>query len=186
MKTFFLKNEITYTGLELSSTWIQEHAHERNDCLVSFIGPAHVPISNIVDLDDVKNNAPIYSPKMLHFLAYHQCISLELAVTRQQLFVLLVIEWLQQENIASKRIRRRGNDISVDEGKLSVSIAAPAPNGCCLHFAMNIETAGTPVPTSGLSELDINPILAAETLMQRYEAELAHISRAQTKVRGVN
>lgn len=185
MKTLFLHNEITYTGLELNSAWIQERAQVHGDCLLSFIGPAHVPITNMVDLEDVKNNAPIFSPKMLHFLAFHPGISLELTVSRQQLFVLLVIEWLQQEGIATKRIRRRGNDIYVDEGKLSVSIAAPAPNGCCLHFAMNIETAGTPVKTSGLAELDIAPTLAAETLMQRYIAELAHIARAQGKVKNI-
>ena len=184
MKTLFLQNEIIYTGLELNSVWIQEHAAVAGDCLLSFIGPADVPITNMVDLEDVKNNAPIYSPKMLHFLAYHPEIHLELAVSRQQIFVLLVIEWLQQQ-IKSARIRRRGNDIYLDERKLSVSIAAPAPQGCCLHFEMNIETAGTPVPTFGLTELGIAPQSAAQILMERYNAELVHISRAQTKVKDI-
>ncbi len=165
MQSKFIQNNITYTGKELRAAWIREHTHLEGNAIVAFVGPADVPIENMVDLEDIAENAPIYSPLMLHFLAEHFEQNMELAVCRQRLLVVLACEELERNGV---KTQRSGDDIFVNAKKLSVSIAAPARASTCIHFALNIETAGTPVPTSGLNELNIIPQdFAQKTLVRK-------------------
>lgn len=180
MKHAFLTQEITYTGLELRSGWIAEHAKLEGDAIVAFIGPAHVPIEHMVDLEDVASNSPIYSPLMLHFLVEHFDLNMHLAAARQRLLVLLACELLSQSALAPLR---KGDDIFVKGRKLSVSIAAPAPSSTCIHFALNIDTEGTPVPTSGLRALKVNAASFAEKLLKAYTQEIGEMNHATQKVK---
>ena len=56
------------------------------------------------------------------------------------------------------RTEREGDDIFVDGGKLSISIASISLSSSKIHFALNLEDKGTPddVKTIGLYDIKIN------------------------------
>lgn len=182
MKTCWLEKNICYTGKELSSLWIAEHAGTSDDAIVSFVGPADVPIEHMVDLEDVAASRPIWSANMLHLLIRHNNCPLNLAVTRGRLLVTIVADLLREHKV---NVLRRGDDLFDGEKKLSVSIAAPSPTSSCIHFAINIESGGTPVPTKGLADYNIDPKTFGLALMKRYDVELQSLHHATTKVRSI-
>jgi len=82
-------------------------------------------------------------------------------------------------------VSRMGDDLYVNRGKLSVSIATCTTVSTIIHVGLNIETQGTPVKTIGLNELGIADIAAfADKVMLRYKMELEQIYEARCKVRG--
>src|SRR5688500_10436137 len=85
---------IPYDGHQLSPHWIYRTFDVLGDAVVAFEGEADVPISQMVDLTDVKNNAPIRSPHMLHFIGEWFHDSLEVGILTQHLFVCVVHEAL--------------------------------------------------------------------------------------------
>ena len=64
-------------------------------------------------------------------------------------------EILTEYGIVSKR---EGDDIFVDGGKLSISIASVSLSSAKIHFALNLEDKGTPddVETIGLFDIKNN------------------------------
>lgn len=184
MRSIWIDKVITYDGTALRSRWIRETTGEAKDAIVSFIGPANVPITNMVDLEDVKNNAPIFSRAMLHFICEHFDGDLALAVARQRLLVAIAFEKLL--DCGAKNLRRDGDDIFSGDMKLSVSIATSSPVSTLIHFAMNIQSQGTPVPALGLADIGIEPVSLAKKIMERYTAEISEMEWARAKVRPVN
>lgn len=184
MKYHFCKDEIPYTGRELRSRWVQESSGLAGDAIVAFIGPADVPIENMVDLEDVVNNAPIKSDLMLHFIAEHLGIPLERGVQLQRLLVAIIYEEIVKRGL-TRSLERRGDDIYDGDKKLSVSIAAPSPASVCIHTALNISSENTPVPTIGLNDYGMDPLSLAADVMKRYCDELDGMAHACTKVRAV-
>lgn len=81
----FKEAEIPYDGTPLAPHWIYRKFNLLGDALVAFVGPAKVDLDHMVDLEDVKQNAPIYSPKMLHFLGEWFIDSLETGILLQHL-----------------------------------------------------------------------------------------------------
>jgi C4-dicarboxylate-binding protein DctP len=66
MKTHFVAEQhITYDGRQLAPHWIYRQHDLMGDAAVAFVGPCQVDLSEMVDIEDVKNVAPIYSPLML-------------------------------------------------------------------------------------------------------------------------
>ena len=66
MHTKFIENEIKYTGHELAPHWIYKNFKLQGDAIVAFVGETEVNLSEMVDIEDVINNEPIYSKKMLN------------------------------------------------------------------------------------------------------------------------
>ena len=64
-------------------------------------------------------------------------------------------EILTEKGIISKR---EGDDIFVDGGKLSISIASISLSSAKIHFALNLEDKGTPsdVETIGLYDIRVD------------------------------
>ena len=64
-------------------------------------------------------------------------------------------EILTEKGITSKR---EGDDIFVDGGKLSISIASISLSSAKIHFALNLEDKGTPsdVETIGLYDIRVD------------------------------
>lgn len=184
MKYVWIEREITYDGTQLRSGWIRERTDLSRDAVACFAGPADVPIENMVDMDDVAENAPIFSPMMLHFIAEHTDGDLALAVARQRLMVSIALEELIRLT-RNTSIERRGDDIYEGNRKLSVSIATSSPNSYLIHFALNIMSYGTPVPTKGLADYDIDPRPFGETVSKRYCEEIESMSHAEKKVRPI-
>ena len=179
---------ITYDGRQLASHWIYQTFDLLGDAIVVFRGPCRVELSEMVDLEDVKADAPIYSPLMLHCIAEFFQTDLEMAVYRQRLLIITAKELL--ETLTNRPVRRQGDDLYLARadgtpGKLSVSIATASPTSTLIHTGFNIETEGTPVPTAGLADLGLDVAAFAADLLSRYAAEIEDIHLARCKVRAV-
>ncbi len=183
MKTLFTEEEIKYTGVQLSPHWIYKKFNVLGDSVVAFIGEVEVKLSEMVDLEDVINNEPIYSKKMLNFIIEEFNIPLEQMVYIQRLFISIIKETIEKTN---KNITRSGDDLFFDNRKLSVSIATKSSTSCLIHTALNIIKEGAPVQASDLTEIGIKDIKQFATeIMEKFKEETESIKDAVCKVRGV-
>jgi len=184
--TCFIRHEIAYDGNAIKSLWSFQNSDIRGDSIVSFIGPCDIPNENIVDSEDLKAGARIYSPRMLHFIVEHFDNELLQTIHRQRLLVMLAREWLEKNVEVPFNIDRIGDDLFIGQRKLSISIATATRVSTKIHMGVNIQTEGVPVPAAGLDELGIDPEKMAIALMQQYANELQGIALARSKVRGVD
>jgi hypothetical protein len=185
-RLFVEGREITYNGQQLAPHWIYQEFDLLGDAVVSFTGPCKVEIDEMVDIEDVRANAPIYSPLMLHVIAEFFGADLHTTVYRQRLLIVNAKELL--EILTGRRVTREGDDLYLHRsdgtpGKLSVSIATISATSTLVHTGFNIETKGTPVPTVGLAELGVDVQSFGTALLERYTHELDDIWLARCKVR---
>lgn len=184
----YTQQPLLYDGRQLAPHWLYRQFDLLGDAIAAFTGPCRVELDEMVDLEDVKADAPIYSPLMLHCIAEFFHTDLELTVYRQRLLIMTAKELL--EEITGRRVRRQGDDLYLarpdgSPGKLSVSIATASSTSTLIHTGFNIETEGTPVPTVGLAELGVDIPTFAADLLHRYAAEVQDIWLARCKVRAV-
>lgn len=184
MKTKYIDDEIKYVGSQLSPHWIYKNYGIQGDSIVAFTGECEVKLSEMVDIEDVINNEPIYSKSMLSFISEQFGINLTEGVLRQRLLICVIKELLEENGIF---VTRNGDDLVINGGKLSVSIATKSITSVLIHTGLNIVSEGAPVKAAGLrSELGIKNIREfAIEVMKRYAEEIDDILLAGTKVRGV-
>lgn len=184
MKTLFIDDEIKYIGSQLAPHWIYKNFKIQGDVIVAFIGECEVKLTEMVDIEDVINNEPIYSKSMLSFITEQFNVNLVEGVFRQRLLICIIKELLEERGVF---VVRNGDDLMIDGRKLSVSIATKSTTSILIHTGLNIISEGAPVKASGLtSELGISDIKEfALEVMKRYSEELQDIVLASTKVRGV-
>ena len=108
MKSLYIDKEIKYTGKELSPHWIYKNFHICSDAIVAFIGEVEVNLGEMVDIEDVINNEPIYSKKMLNFIIERFEVPLSEMVWCQRLFVSIIKEALEKRGV---RLIRDGDDL---------------------------------------------------------------------------
>lgn len=187
---YYGEKSIKYDGLQLAPHWIYRTFGLMGDAAVAFRGECEVKLTEMVDLEDVRANAPIYSREMLHFILEFFDTDLEKAVYRQRLLITTIKESLERRDLMA---RRNGDDLYLSRGdgtrgKLSVSIATASPVSTLIHTGLNIISEGTPVPTIGLDDMNIRGMeiqaLAVE-ILGRYAEEVADIWLARCKVRPV-
>ena len=184
MLTKFIDNEIKYEGWQLAPHWIYKNYKLQGDSIVAFIGECEVKLTEMVDIEDVINNEPIYSKSMLSFISEQFNIGLVEGVFRQRLLICVIKEVLESRGF---NIRRSGDDLFFNNKKLTVSIATKSASSVLIHTGINIISSGAPVKASGLTEdLGIDDIKDfAIEVMKRYSEEIHDIILASTKVRGV-
>lgn len=184
MKTKFIEEEIKYIGSQLAPHWIYKNFKIQGDSIVAFVGECEVKLTEMVDIEDVINNEPIYSKYMLSFISEQFGVGLTEGVFRQRLLICIIKELLEERGIF---VVRNGDDLMIDGKKLSVSIATKSVTSVLIHTGLNILSEGAPVKASGLkSELGISDIKEfALEVMKRYSEEIDDIILAGTKVRGV-
>ncbi len=184
MKTKYLENEIKYEGHQLSPHWIYRNFKIQGNSIVAFTGECEVKLTEMVDIEDVINNEPIYSKSMLSFISEQFNIGLVEGVLRQRLLICTIKEALEKRGF---KIVRKGDDLFYEGKKLTVSIATKSATSVLIHTGININSEGAPVEASGLtSELGIKDIKnLAEEIMHVYAEEIDDIIMASTKVRGV-
>lgn len=184
LKTQFLDQEIKYEGWQLSPHWIYKNFKIQGDATVAFIGECEVKLTEMVDIEDVINNEPIYSKSMLSFISEQFNVGLVEGVFRQRLLICIIKEALEKRGFV---IRRNGDDLFFEDKKLTVSIATKSVNSILIHTGINIDSTGAPVKASGLtSELGITDIKSlADEILKKYSEEIDDIILASTKVRGV-
>ena len=105
-----------------------------------------------------------------------------MAVHRQRLLAAQAAEFLQ-ETAHPPILERRGDDLYVGNRKLSISVATCTPVSTLIHFAVNVTTAGTPVPTVGLADLGVEPAAFGTALLERVSAEQGTIEEARARAR---
>ena len=184
MKTKFIDKEIKYIGSQLAPHWIYKNFNIMGDAIVSFVGECDVKLSEMVDIEDVINNEPIYSKYMLSFISEQFGIGLTEGVLRQRLLICKIKELLEERGFFAVR---NGDDLIINGGKLSVSIATKSVTSVLIHTGLNIISDGAPVKAAGLqSDLGITDIKEfAIEVMKRYTEEIDDIILSGTKVRGV-
>lgn len=185
MKAKFLSKAHTYDGAELNSLWAYREHGVQGDSIVAFTGPCDVSVGKLVDLEDAKAGAFIWSASMLHLIVEHFELDLEAAILRQYLLVGIAQDELNARQ-KRHRIVRSGNDLYAGKAKLSVSIATLTPVSSKIHFGINILSKGTPVKTLGLKDLGIHPRQFGQALLKRYAQDTDRMKKARTKVRGVS
>lgn len=184
MKTLYIDEEVKYVGSQLAPHWIYKNYKIQGDAIVAFVGECDVHLSEMVDIEDVINNEPIYSKYMLSFITEQFNIDLVEGVFRQRLLVCCIKEALEKRGFL---VKRAGDDLFINNRKLSVSIATKSMTSILIHTGVNILTQGAPIPVSGLeTDLGIKDIKEfAIEVMSRYSEEINDIVMASTKVRGV-
>jgi hypothetical protein len=184
LKTRFLDENIKYEGWQLCPHWIYKNFKIQGDAAVAFIGECEVKLTEMVDIEDVINNEPIYSKLMLSFISEQFNVGLVEGVFRQRLLICTIKEALEKRGF---KITRSGDDLFLEDKKLTVSIATKSATSVLIHTGINIISEGAPVKASGLSsELGISDIKElAQEIMTNYSEEIDDIILASTTVRGV-
>ncbi len=184
MKYKLIEKEIKYEGYQLSPHWIYKNFNIQGDAIVAFIGECEVKLTEMVDIEDVINNEPIYSKNMLSFITEQYNVELVEGVFRQRLLICVIKEALERRGI---NVERSGDDLFVNGKKLTVSIATKSLTSILIHTGINIDSDGAPVKACGLENdlgiLDVKTF--AQEIMKNYTEELEDIVLASTKVRGV-
>lgn len=184
MKTKLLEKEIKYEGFQLAPHWIYKNFKIQGDATVAFIGECDVKLDEMVDIEDVINNEPIYSKLMLSFISEQFNIGLVEGVFRQRLLICIIKEALEKRGV---KLTRSGDDLYVGNKKLTVSIATKSATSVLIHTGINIISEGAPIAACGLkNDLNIDDIEEfANEILENYANEIDDIVMASTKVRGV-
>ena len=137
-------------------------------------------------IEDVINNEPIYSKKMLSFIEENFNSSLEEMVYKQRLLVTITKELIEKISPDTK-IVRSGDDLYINNKKLSVSIATKSITSSLIHFGLNINAQDAPINAADLvKDAKIQNIEQfAQEILKLYKEETLDISLAACKVRGV-
>ena len=183
MKTLFLEKELRYDGSQLCDHFAYRNFGLLGDSAVAFMGECEVKLDAMVDLEDVRQSAPIYSEKMLHFIIESFQLDLKGGVLLQRLFAAQILESLRKRGVLN--LRRSGDDLYLGDKKFSVSIATRSTLSTLLHVGLNISSHKTPVATVGLNDLGIEAKAFGEECLQQLSQEYQNILEATYKVRGV-
>ena len=145
-----------YDGSQINPSWAFTEFGIYGSSIITWIGPVNITPDNLKDFADV--GLEIKSNYMVNFICEffdQQPPNMRIAYLRQRLLVMIFREILTEYGIQSKR---EGDDIFVDGGKLSISIASVSLSSAKIHFALNLEDKGTPsdVETIGLFDIKVN------------------------------
>ncbi len=184
MKTIFAEEEIAYSGEQLRSRWIEERFGVEGDAAAAFLGRCDVEREWMVDLEDLADGSEIRAERMVHFIVEHFDVDIRKTVLRQRMLACLAAELLNEMR-GGEEVRRRGDDLFVGEGKLSVSIATVSPVSGLIHFGVNVTTSGVPVKAASLGDIGVDAVTFARALLERYARETDEVEKATKKVRFV-
>ena len=145
-----------YDGSQINPSWAFQEFGIYGSSIVTWIGPVNITSDNLKDFADV--GLEIKSNYMVNFICEffdQQPTNMRVAYLRQRLLVMIFREILTEYGISTKR---EGDDIFVENRKLSISIASVSLSSAKIHFALNLEDKGTPddVETIGLFDIKVN------------------------------
>ncbi|MBQ9160023.1 MAG: DUF366 family protein [Methanobrevibacter sp.] len=145
-----------YDGSQINPSWAFQEFSIYGSSIITWIGPVNITPDNLKDFADV--GLEIKSNNMVNFICEffdQQPTNMRIAYLRQRLLVMIFREILTEKGI---KTTREGDDIFVDERKLSISIASVSLSSAKIHFALNLEDKGTPgdVDTIGLYDIKVN------------------------------
>jgi hypothetical protein len=136
MECIVFDKTLDYDGSQISSLWAYNLADVQADSIIAFRGGCDVKIEHMIDLEDKKQGDMIFSTDMVHFIIEHfDSTDLKLVYARQRLFTAIVAEVLSEYR---SDIIRKGDDLFLDDKKLTVSIASTSAVSQKIHFGINV------------------------------------------------
>lgn len=189
MESLFIEKKFAYDGSQLHSLFAYLEHGVLGPSIVSWQGACDIPFAHMVDGEDLLAKAVIESDEMLHFIIEVFDRDLFAGVALQRMFASIARDYLQKhaaQPLNGQSLVRAGDDIYLNDRKLSISIATKSPVSVMVHFAMNVTNEGTPVKTLCLADLKLDPAKVAEDLMHLFKTEYLDIMVATQKVRPVN
>lgn len=185
MRSKWLDQKLKYDGSQLRSLYAYMNHGLQGDSIIAWRGPCDVTPEHMVDGEDLRAKSEIRGAEMIHFIIEKFDCSLLAAVALQRLLATIVKDVLLEQaggKTPALELRRDGDDLFAGERKLSISIATVSPVSALIHFAVNVVNAGTPVPTLALEDLGVEANDFADTVMNRFRAEVMTIKDATQKV----
>ena len=175
---------IDYDGSAIRSHWAYRNFGILGNSIVVFRGKCDVKVEEMIDIEDLRANKEIKSDDMVHYIIeIFDFPNTLLASTLQKLFIAKLCEVLHTWGVETLR---KGDDIYVDDKKLSISIATVSPVSMKIHIGVNVKAEGVPkgVDAIGLKELGIDDV---EDFMEKtgraFQEEFLKVKKDSMKVR---
>lgn len=184
MRSLFVRDEILFTGEQLSSFWAHKNYDVLGDNIVAFIGPCQVEEKYIIGIDHFKKKTQIKSERMLHFLVEHFDLDLEKAILRQKLLVDILKDKLNHR-LKGDVLQRWGDDLFDTDSKLTVSVTLRTSVSTKIHLGINISSKNIPVKAKGLEDYGIDPNDVSQAVMDQYRLDMRLISQKLCKTRSI-
>ncbi len=185
----FVEENMCYDGSQIRPLWALDKLNIKGSSIISWIGPMEIDPLKIIDVEDT--GIEIKSDKMIHFIVEHfdsQPTNIKLCYHRQRILVMILKDLISKWGVQSTR---NGDDLFVDGGKLTVSIASISSNSMKIHLGVNITSEGTPkdVKTKGILEIEgineKNIIELINNVLKSYADEIKSIERDISKTRSL-
>lgn len=185
----FVEENMCYDGSQIRPLWALDKLNIKGSSIISWIGPMEIDPLKIIDVEDT--GIEIKSDKMIHFIVEHfdsQPTNIKLCYHRQRILVMILKDLISKWGVQSTR---NGDDLFVDGGKLTVSIASISSTSMKIHLGVNITSEGTPkdVKTSGILEIEgineKNIIELINNVLKSYADEIKSIERDISKTRSL-
>lgn len=186
LSIYFHDRKLKYTGEQLRSHFALDEFGIEGDSIVAFTGPCDISGDNLVDMEEAVAGERIYSPMMLHFITETFYADIRLSALLQLLITVIIMEQIEAlKGGRLKGLARSGDDIYVDDKKLSISIATISPISCLIHHGLNIKKEGVEFPITCLEDIGVDAVELAQNVLQAVKDEFEDIDRAMRKVRWV-
>jgi hypothetical protein len=187
MEIFVVPEALCYDGSQIYPLWAYETLGVRGDSIVVFQGPMNITAPHMRDAEDMREGKSIAGDSLVHFIVerFNSPASMRLAYYMQRLLIICIKDKLLKHDIKAVR---RGDDLFVDEHKLTVSIATCGISSEKIHCGINITTAGVPedVNAIGLTKLGIgDPMGFAREIAMNFSMEIDDIERDIAKTKGI-
>jgi hypothetical protein len=185
----FVEENMCYDGTQIRPLWALDKLKIKGSSIISWIGPMEIDPLKIIDVEDTE--IEIKSDKMIHFIVEHfdcQPTNIKLCYHRQRILVMILKDLISKWGIQSTR---NGDDLFLDGGKLTVSIASISPTSMKIHLGVNITSQGTPkdVKTKGILEIEgineKNIIELINNVLKSYVDEIKSIEMDISKTRSL-
>ena len=185
MKTQFVDERVDYSGKELRSHWLMERFGIVGDAIAAFAGSCEVKGEDLVDREDFMLGNTVEADRMLHFIVEIFGTGLPGIVFAQRLLCGTVRE-IVNSACGREAVDRRGDDLYVGDGKLSVSVATVSAVSGLIHLGLNISREGVPVKAACLDDLGLDFARIAEQVLAEFAREVDTCLDAARKVRPVS
>lgn len=180
LTTKMIDKKFPYLGPELRPHYLLTEHGLKGSALAVWMGPCEVKTDHMVDWEDRIAKDFIKSKEMIHFLGEFFGFDLRETVILQRYLVSMVCQELMSHGCVQK-----GDDLYIQDRKLSVSIVTASPVSQLLHLGINIDPSGAPVPAIGLKEIGVDALGLTQKVIERFSTEFESLEWACAKVRPV-
>ncbi len=199
MRFKFIKEELNFTGEQISSLFAYNNFNILGDSIISFIGTCDVSLKEIVDLELARSGKRLfYCPRMLHFIAEHFEMDMEKAILRSYL-LLDIVKDLINEKLEKIVIKRVGTELFENDSRIGFSLASSSPVSSILYVGVALVpieegkgrgleallSSKRDVKTGTETQTPFDPALFASEVMERYTKESERISQLRCRTRWV-